>query len=314
MRFGYHRNPNCVAAEYTIDDSVHSGRPVKSRAKRLSRVPLASVTLLGALVAIAGCGTTSSASTTSAFHLVTPGTLTVGVYEVYRPMVLLPGAGKLGGINGFWINQFAKQYHLKVDVYETTFASDILAVEEHKVDVALNYYYTPQRAKSVYYTAPFDTEGVEVFTRSSFHYSGPASFNGQKVATVVGFAWNSALQSHFGANLVQYPSEAEAETAVTNGDVAGFFDGDLTYLDPPWNGTKSIRPHKIKIGQFGMSNALINVHDINIVSCKAKALATHMDAVLRKLTASGAWKKEMRHYFKTGPLPITAPTPPQELC
>ena len=67
---------------------------------------------------------------------------------------------------------------LKVKLFQTTFTSAILAVQQKKADLTMDIYYTPDRAKSLYYTYPFSVEGLQVFTKNDFKYTGPGEPQG----------------------------------------------------------------------------------------------------------------------------------------
>ena len=255
----------------------------------------------------------ASPSPAESFNLVERGTFTVGVYQVYIP-VMMPSGNTLGGVDGAWMTEFAKSHNLKLKIFQTTFASTILAVQQKRIDVALAYYYTADRAKTVFYTYPFDQEGARVFTLSTFNYTGPDSLKGKKVATVQGFAWNSQLQTFFASDLVQYATKAEAQTAVSNGQVSALFAGNLGWFDPPWNGTDEVKPNIIKPNDFGIPASLIDVYDYNIVSCDNKGLAAALNNTLTKMKSSGAWDQVMKDNFKSDNPPFAPLESPTQGC
>jgi ABC-type amino acid transport substrate-binding protein len=281
---------------------------------RLSRL-LAAFTVGAALLGACGGATSAPSSSESkqSFSTVEPGTFTVGVYQIYIPVMIVSG-NTIAGVDGAWMTQFAKDHNLKLKPFQTTFASTILAVQQNRIDVALAYYYTPARSQSVYYTYPFDQEGARVFTLATFNYTGPESLNGQKVATVQGFAWNSQLQQAFGSNLVQYATKAEAQTAVNNGQVKALFAGNLGWFDPPWSGTDTIAPHVIKPGDFGFPASLIDVYDYNVVNCNNKGLAKALNDELGQMKNSGTWDTIMKDNFKVNNPPFAPLESPQQGC
>jgi ABC-type amino acid transport substrate-binding protein len=258
------------------------------------------VAAISAMVTIlAACsGTTSSTSSTSSsatskatagFNLVTPGYLTVAVYGTGPPDVILSPNGKqFSGVDGELIEGFAKSVGLKVKIFETTFASSILAVEQHKADIGTYIYYTAERASGVYYTLPFMNDVSVLFTLKSFPYTGISSLKGKAIGTVVGFVWAPYLQKAIGSLAHLYPDQVTVGTALLNGTIQGYVNGSTTVLVPPMN-TPNVVPHALAPGDFGFPESLINTTAYNDVNCKNTALATAFDNYELSLSNSGKY-------------------------
>jgi polar amino acid transport system substrate-binding protein len=254
---------------------------------RLTFVTLAA--LLAGAIAIAG----SSGSNAAPPTLVNNGTLTVATYGTGFPTIVVNKNGTLGGTSGAWINAYAKANNLKIKLFQTTFTSAILAVQQKKADLTMDIYYTPERAKSLYYTYPFSVEGLQVFTKKDFNYAGPASLKGHKVAAVSGVVWTDALKDYFGSDLQAYPSQAQAATAFMNGQVDAYFEADAQYFVPPINRSRSVTPHNLKDGDFGL-RGYAKGYGYIIVNCRAKDLAAGLNATLTRMEKSGAWAKVLK--------------------
>src|SRR5690242_14015747 len=94
------------------------------------------VAMLG-LVSLACGGTSGSSGSSSAppFKTITAGTLTIATYGSAPPLITVgPGPNDIGGLSGGWAKEFAKQYGLQVKLFQTTFASSLLAVQQGKAD------------------------------------------------------------------------------------------------------------------------------------------------------------------------------------
>lgn len=253
-----------------------------------------------AMVATSGASSVRKTSTSPPFHLVHKGELTIAVYGVYPPAVTYSG-NALGGIEGVWMNAFAKQYGLKVKLYETTFSSVILAVEEHKADVGLYFYYSPARSKQVRFTLAFDTDTNKLFTKKSFNYTGPNNL--QSVGSVEGFAIVPTLQAALGSKLVLYPSGAAEGTALLDGLIQGAmagYDGIFPVPLTPQNATA----HSLAPGTFGLAADVLKTPDYNITACNDGALVTAMNSTLKSLISSGHWKTDL------GRIKVVAYRPP----
>src|SRR6266852_4230569 len=95
------------------------------------RMRLRSLTLLAALAgAIAIAFAAGSSAATPNLELVHAGQITVATYGNGFPTIVVGKNGTLGGTSGAWINAFAKANGLKVKLFQTTFTSAILAVQQ----------------------------------------------------------------------------------------------------------------------------------------------------------------------------------------
>ena len=102
------------------------------------------------------------------FQPVNPGYLTVATHGSLVPEIVVGPGDQLGGVDGGLFNPFVRDHGLKLKLFQTTFASMILAVEQHKVDVGEGVFYTPERAQHVYYTYPFFVTHAAILTLKSF--------------------------------------------------------------------------------------------------------------------------------------------------
>ena len=245
------------------------------------------VAVLAGVIAIAGSGAARS-TRSAAPTLVHDGTLTVASYGTGFPTVVVNKDGTLGGTSGAWINAYAKAAGLKVKLFQTTFTSAILAVQQKKADLTMDIYYTPDRAKTLYYTYPFSVEGLQLFTKKDFNYTGPASLKGHKVAAVSGVVWTDGLKKYFGSDLQEYPSQAQAATAFMNGQVDGYFEADAQYFVPPINKSADVTPNNLKDGDFGLTG-FAKGYGYIIVNCRAKDLASGLNSTLAQMEKSGQW-------------------------
>jgi ABC-type amino acid transport substrate-binding protein len=211
----------------------------------------------------------------------------VALYGSYAPYLTVESDGSLGGVDGALINGFAKEAGLTVKPYQTTFASTILAVQQKKADMSTYVFYTAARSKQLYYTLPFLSDSVQVFTKSSFTYTGVDSLKGKKVGTVVGYVWAPYLQKVFGSNAKLYPDTASVGQALLNGQIDGYVNGASLALVPPMN-TAATTGHPLKAGDWGFPEGVIDTPSYNQVNCGNHGLAEAYDAYVMSQNASGA--------------------------
>lgn len=63
------------------------------------------------------------------------------------PGIVVGPGDQLGGLDGVLLTAFAKDHGLELKLYQTTFASMILAVEQKKIDVG-TYVFYPRSGRS----------------------------------------------------------------------------------------------------------------------------------------------------------------------
>lgn len=282
-----------------------------------------SVGVCAGLMFVAACGSTSSPQTNtskssgplSAVKTLTPGVLTVATYGSDPPLITVgPGANQMGGVSGAWINAFAADYGLTVKLFQTTFASSLLAVQQGKADIGAPVYYNADRAKLYYFTYPVDIESLVVFTKKTFNYSGPSSLLGHKVGTVTGYVWTPYFQHFFGNSLQLYTSATDAQTAFVNGQIDAYFDADINYFNPPMSLSPSIALHPVTGGDFGIPANTVANESYWIVNCSEKALANALDLERDKLVST--WSSILAHDGAPAGTPQNSPPldAPAEAC
>jgi polar amino acid transport system substrate-binding protein len=254
------------------------------------------------------------ASPMPGYRLVQPGVLTVATYGSAAPALVVLPNDQLGALDGAWLTAFAKDHGLRLKLYQTTFASVILAVEQGKADVGTYYYYKEDRAKQVYYTYPFFQERATVFTQRSFPYRGPESLTGKRVGTVIGFVWAQYLQKAFGANAALFPDGTAGETALLNGQIDGWVNSDDSINDPVLGAARDkIAAHLLKAGDFGFPDSVISTLAYNFVKCDNRGLAAALDDEMTALHKTARWVGVLKEnkLTETNDVPLQEPA---QLC
>jgi hypothetical protein len=129
-------------------------------------------------------GSAGRSAAQPALQLVEPGSLTVGTYGTVIPGILVGPGDKLGGLDGVLLTAFAKDHGLKLKLYQTTFASMILAVEQKKIDLGTYVFYTKERAQHPGYSASRSCNSPRV-SRSNDVDLFPGVRSGHGLASVV---------------------------------------------------------------------------------------------------------------------------------
>ena len=248
---------------------------------------------------------------TADFRLVEPGYLTVGTYGTGIPAIIVGPGDKLGGLDGALLNAFARDHDLQIKLYQTTFASQILAVEQGKVDVGTYVFYTAERAKHVFYTYPFWVSHAVIFTLRSTPYSGPESMDGKKVGTVVGFVWAPYLQKWSSAGGVLFPDQATIGQALLNGQIDGYVNGEVLLHTPPISDSSDVVAQRLQPGDFGFPASVLSNLSYNLVNCNNRGLAAAMDEEFAKLHSNGEWLTVLKDYGLTADADVDLKSPNQ---
>jgi ABC-type amino acid transport substrate-binding protein len=258
---------------------------------------------IGALALLAGnlsfvAGVILTARPASAqktdYRLVEPGHLTVGTYGTGIPAIIVGPGDKLSGLDGALVTAFARDHALQIKLYQTTFASQILAVEQGKIDVGTFVFYTADRAKHVYYTMPFWVSHTVIFTLKSTPYTGPNSMEGKKVGTVIGFVWAPYLQKWSATGGMLFPDQTTVAQALLNGQIDGYVNGEAAMHTPPLNDSPDVVAHPVQAGDFGFPEGLLANLSYNIINCDNRGLATAMDQELVKMHDDDEWSKVLK--------------------
>jgi polar amino acid transport system substrate-binding protein len=243
------------------------------------------------IASLLACLQAPAASQPVNYRLVNPGYLTVGTYGSGPPILTILPGDNLGGIDGALFNAFAKAHGLKLKLYQTTFASMILAIEQGKADVGEDVFYTAERAKHIYYTYPFYVGHAVLFTPKSLPYSGPDSMNGKKIGTVIGFVWAPYLQKWSASGAALFPDQAAVGQALLNGQIQGYINGSTAIHEPPLNDSPDVVAHALHPGDFGLPESLLVNIAYNIINCKNRGIAAALNEELARLHSNGEWAK-----------------------
>jgi ABC-type amino acid transport substrate-binding protein len=247
------------------------------------------------------------------FRPVNPGYLTVATHGSLVPEIVVGPGDQLGGVDGALFNAFVRERGLKLKLFQTTFASMILAVEQHKVDVGEGVFYTPERAKHVYYTYPFYVSHAVIFTLKSFPYSGPSSMTGKRVGTVIGYVWAPHLQRWSASGAALFPDEVTVGKALLNGQIDGYINGEGVIHAAPFKDSPNVVAHRLHVGDFGMPESALANLAYNIVTCNNRGVAAALDQELVKLHTNGEWQKNLTANG-LGPDADPEPKSPAQLC
>jgi polar amino acid transport system substrate-binding protein len=281
-------------------------RTRRARARR-TRMSVLTVIPIVAALALAACGSSSSGGSSSAggsggqssslpFKTVSNGTLTVAYSSAPPDFLKSSGSDQITGLIPDILASFSKKYGVQIKYQEYSFAAAITAVQTGRADLGASAYYTPARAKYLYFPSPYDLSGTYLVTKKGSGYTGVNDLKGKKVGVAAGFEQAKYMQASLGNdNVPQFQSDPSAIQAVKSGRVYGFVSGaDLVYAaskDP------SLETFAFKAGDLGFPAELVNENVNMFVSCKNIPLGQAIDTNLDTLRSSGQLEAMVTKYL-----------------
>ena len=248
---------------------------------------------LGSLAVISGNPRNVKAAE-QPYNLITPGELTVVVTPLMPKIAMGDSEDHLKGFEGWLAMEVAKKLGLKLKPLVTTFSGAILAVKENKADLGTDMYYTPERAKQVFYTLPNMADLTGFLMPSSTPYSGPDSLKGKTIGTQTGYVYVNLINSYYGKeNVKTYPDLASVLAALRNGQIAAYVGGTgsgvaLVKSNP------DLTIHLIKEGEIGMAESMRKSTVHWYVNCSNKKLADAVDTVIKERMQSSEWVEQLK--------------------
>jgi polar amino acid transport system substrate-binding protein len=253
-------------------------------------------------------GEAGAATAGNPLKLVKPGVLTVANFGTQYPAFIING-NSVSGMDGDLLTAFAKKHNLKIKLFTTSFASTILAVQQHKADLAVNFYWSEERSQHVKYGVPYYQDySVAITNKERVNYSDPSSLKGKKIGVIVGTIYTPVVKKSFPAgDTTIYPGIPEAGKALINGQIDALIESSSTLNAPPLAGSDAVEGFPIKPGEFGFTANDARFPTSNIFGCKNDALAKALDDELKAQQDSGAWDTVVEKYKQYGALTSLVP-------
>lgn len=169
----------------------------------MTRAPFLAFTLALAAAAFGTAQAQTCTPTQKIDKLVSPGKLTVAIYE-YPPFAVTTG-GDIGGVDGEMLKTIAKATCLTLTPLVVDPAATIQYVISGKADIAAgDWYRTSERGKVLGLSYPTYLDQMGIYSKSGTSKVG--DLVGKQVGTVSGFLWVTDLQKLLGTNLRLYPN------------------------------------------------------------------------------------------------------------
>lgn len=275
---------------------------------RLSKVSIPMVVGTVALFAVAGCGTTSSASTKNTLLNKVETTHTITIAEsAYAPEDFQdPTTKQWTGYDIDILKGFAKTLGATLKIDSMPFSSSIQAVADKRDDLTIDIYYTQQRAKVLAFSRPMlNYNDVIAVNSKNPTVTSPtvSALQGKKVAVVLGSEEVGEANKIPNATVKQYSTVAESFLALSSGRVAADLQPDT---DVAWAKQQN---HSLNIKILGPVPSSIAPPIASLrgyyglpKGAYSQSFLDKLNAYLKQIASDGTEQKILDKYGLTNPV------------
>jgi polar amino acid transport system substrate-binding protein len=194
------------------------------------------------VVAMAGCMATSPLQAQTLDKIKSRGVLVVGTKADYKPFGFRDPNGAIVGFEPDLARDVAERLGVKVEIEPVVSANRMQFLQQGKIDLMLaTMNVTDERKKTVGVVEPsYYASGVNVFANRKVALRQWEQLKGQKVCGIQGAFYNKYVAEKYGADIVAFRGQNEAETALAQGNCVAWLFDDTAFqerlADPKWAG------------------------------------------------------------------------------
>jgi polar amino acid transport system substrate-binding protein len=170
------------------------------------------------------------------------GVLVVGTKADYKPFGFRDPTGAIIGFEPDLAKDVADRLGVKVQVEPVVSANRMQFLQQGKIDLMLaTMNVTDERRKTVGIVEPsYYASGVNVFANRKASLKRWEQLKDQKVCGIQGAFYNKYVAEKYGADIVAFRGQQEAETALAQGNCIAWLYDDTAFAerlaDPKWGG------------------------------------------------------------------------------
>jgi polar amino acid transport system substrate-binding protein len=170
------------------------------------------------------------------------GVLVVGTKADYKPFGFRDPTGAIIGFEPDLAKDVADRLGVKLQVEPVVSANRMQFLQQGKIDLMLaTMNVTDERRKTVGIVEPsYYASGVNVFANRKAALKRWEELKGQKVCGIQGAFFNKYVGEKYGADIVAFRGQQEAETALAQGNCIAWLYDDTAFAerlaDPKWAG------------------------------------------------------------------------------
>jgi polar amino acid transport system substrate-binding protein len=267
--------------------------------------------LFGAsLAALAGVAFAAGASAQTLDKIKSRGVLVVGTKADYKPFGFRDPSGAIVGFEPDIGKEVADKLGVKLELEPVVSSNRMQFLQQGKIDLMIaTMNDKPDRRQVVGIIDPlYYASGVNVLASRKAALKTWEQLNGQKVCGIQGAWYNKPVAEKYGADIVAFKGQAEAETALMQGNcIAWVYDDTAfaerladakwkdyempleTILEEPWGVAVKLEEREGPWGQF-VAKALDDMHRSGRMIELEKKWNIPASAYLKKMNAEAKAK------------------------
>ncbi|MGE0752873.1 MAG: transporter substrate-binding domain-containing protein [Variibacter sp.] len=168
------------------------------------------------------------------------GVLVVGVKADYKPFGFRDPSGAIVGFEPDMAADVAKKLGVKLELEPVVSSNRMQFLQQGKIDLMIaTMNDKPDRRKVVGIIDPlYYASGVNVLSNKKAALKKWEQLKGQKICGIQGAWYNKPVAEKYGADIVAFKGQTEAETALLQGNCIGWVYDDTAFAerlaDPKW--------------------------------------------------------------------------------
>ena len=238
------------------------------------------------------------------------GVLVVGTKADYKPFGFRDPSGAIVGFEPDLAKDVADKLGVKLQLEPVVSSNRMQFLEQGKIDLMIaTMNDKPERREVVGILEPsYYASGVNVLADKRAGLTSWEQLDGQKICGIQGAWYNKPVAEEYGAEIIAFKGQAEAETALMQGNCVGWVYDDTAFAerlaDPKWAGFEMKLPTILeepwgiavrldeREGPWGkyMSEAIADWHESGRLIELEKKWEIPPSAFLQKMHEGGATK------------------------
>ena len=168
------------------------------------------------------------------------GVLVVGSKADYKPFGFRDPSGKIVGFEPDMAEDVAKKLGARLELEPVVSSNRMQFLQQGKIDLMIaTMNDKPERRQVVGIVEPlYYASGVNVLASKKANLKSWEQLKGQKVCGIQGAWYNKPVAEQYGADFLSFKGQAEAETALLQGNCIGWVYDDTAFAerlaDPKW--------------------------------------------------------------------------------
>ena len=176
------------------------------------------------------------------------GVLVVGTKADYKPFGFRDPSGAIVGFEPDIAKLVADKLGVKLELEPVVGSNRMQFLQQGKIDLMIaTMNDKPDRRLIVGIIDPlYYASGVNVFANKKAHITAWEQLKDQKICGIQGAWYNKPVAEKFGADIIAFKGQTEAEVALQQGNCIGWVYDDTAFAerlaDPKWSGFEMVLP------------------------------------------------------------------------